>query len=65
MTGHWELLAHFWSDCENAWQNASEWKELWNSGRHQKQLAMTAEERQALAARITISLSSVKPAQMP
>jgi hypothetical protein len=47
---YWELLAHFWIDCENVWQNPSEWKDLWSSGRLQKQFAMTIEDRQALAA---------------
>jgi hypothetical protein len=47
---YWELLARFWVDCENAWQHLSEWKDLWNSGRSGKQLAMTTEECDSLTA---------------
>jgi hypothetical protein len=43
---YWELLAHFWIDCENIWQNYNDWRDLWNSDRSQKHFAMTAEERQ-------------------
>jgi hypothetical protein len=46
---YWELLAHFWIDCENAWQKRSEWRDLWNSCRPEKQFVMNDDERGAFA----------------
>jgi hypothetical protein len=46
---YWECLAEAWIGTEYPWEKFSEWKACWNSSRPEKQFAMIAAEREALA----------------
>jgi len=47
---YWELLASVWTGSENIWQNIDSWVSLWNSTRPNRELAMTENDRDELAA---------------
>lgn len=48
---YWELLGSIWTDSENIWQNADEWREcLTDTAHHGRSYMMDDDEREALAA---------------
>jgi hypothetical protein len=47
---YWTLVEAVWIDSENIGQNRDQWDALWTSKRTRREMVMTPEEREALAA---------------